>query len=96
MLSAQVDDVTLPLVFDIEELGERTPYPKFERTNEFCELFTTLNRDVFDPLGVEFGMRTIRQGLNYVSLFSDVNDWPSTTLSFIRCYQNSHLMVISK
>ncbi|CAH6884886.1 Restriction endonuclease [Vibrio chagasii] len=67
-------DVTLPLVFDIEELGERTPYPKFERTNEFCELFTTLNRDVFDPLGVEFGMRTIRQGLNYVSLFGDVND----------------------
>ncbi|MDF4913032.1 AAA family ATPase [Vibrio parahaemolyticus] len=69
-----LDDVTLPLVFDIEELGERTPYPKFERSNEFCELFTTLNRDVFDPLGVEFGMRTIRQGLNYVSLFSDVND----------------------
>ncbi len=69
-----LDDVTLPLVFDIEELGERTPYPKFERSNEFCELFTTLNRDVFDSLGVEFGMRTIRQGLNYVSLFSDVND----------------------
>ncbi|HDZ9229833.1 TPA: AAA family ATPase [Vibrio cholerae] len=76
-----LDDVTLPLVFDIEELGERTPYPKFERTNEFCELFTTLNRDVFDPLGVEFGMRTIRQGLNYVSLFSDVNDNKSLAIN---------------
>ncbi|EJL6422344.1 AAA family ATPase [Vibrio cholerae] len=76
-----LDDVTLPLVFDIEELGERTPYPKFERLNEFCELFTTLNRDVFDPLGVEFGMRTIRQGLNYVSLFSDVNDNKSLAIN---------------
>lgn len=76
-----LDDVTLPLVFDIEELGERTPYPKFERSNEFCELFTTLNRDVFDPLGVEFGMRTIRQGLNYVSLFSDVNDDKSLAIN---------------
>ena len=26
-----LDDVTLPLVFDIAELGERT-YPKFERS----------------------------------------------------------------
>ncbi|MEB8014691.1 McrB family protein [Citrobacter braakii] len=69
-----LDDVNLPLVFDIVELGERSPYPKFERSDEFCELFTTLNREVFDPLGVEFGMRTIRQGLNYISLFSDVND----------------------
>lgn len=69
-----LDDVTLPLVFDVAELGERAPYPKFERSDEFCELFTTLNREVFDPLGVEFGMRTIRQGLNYVSLFSDVNE----------------------
>ncbi|KJF96279.1 AAA family ATPase [Photobacterium angustum] len=76
-----LDDVTLPLVFDVEELGERTPYPKFERSNEFCELFTTLNRDVFDPLGVEFGMRTIRQGLNYVSLFSDVNDNKSLAIN---------------
>ncbi|GAD31785.1 conserved hypothetical protein [Photobacterium leiognathi lrivu.4.1] len=76
-----LDDVTLPLVFDVEELGECTPYPKFERSNEFCELFTTLNRDVFDPLGVEFGMRTIRQGLNYVSLFSDVNDNKSLAIN---------------
>lgn len=76
-----LDDVTLPLVFDIAELGERTPYPKFERSDEFCELFTTLNREVFDPLGVEFGMRTIRQGLNYVSLFSDVNDNKSLAIN---------------
>ncbi len=69
-----LDDVSSPLEFDIAELGVRTPYPKFERSNEFCELFVNLNREIFDPLGVEFGMRTIRQGLNYVNLFSDVNN----------------------
>lgn len=68
-----LDNVSSPLEFDIAELGVRTTYPKFERSDEFCDLFVNLNRDVFDPLGVEFGMRTIRQGLNYVSLFSDVN-----------------------
>ncbi|ASP38991.1 restriction endonuclease [Bacterioplanes sanyensis] len=76
-----LDDVTLPLVFDIAELGERAPYPKFERSNDFCEFFTTLNREVFDLLGVEFGMRTIRQGLNYVNLFSDVNDNKSLAIN---------------
>jgi hypothetical protein len=30
---------------------------------------------------VEFGMRTIRQGLNYVSLFSDVNDNKSLAIN---------------
>ncbi|ALV90954.1 MULTISPECIES: McrB family protein [Pantoea] len=76
-----LDDVNLPLGFDIAELGERSPYPKFERSDEFCELFTTLNREVFDPLGVEFGMRTIRQGLNYIRLFSDVNDNKSLAIN---------------
>lgn len=69
-----LEDVSLPLVFEIEELGVRTPYPKFDRSNAFCELFVNLNREVFDPIGIEFGMRTIRQGLNYIELFEDVNN----------------------
>ena len=32
-----------------------------------------MNRDYFSPMGVEFGMRTIRQGLNYLNLFNDLN-----------------------
>jgi len=41
--------------------------------NDFCQLFVELNKEFFSPLGVEFGMRTIRQGLNYLELFKDVN-----------------------
>lgn len=76
-----LDDVSLPLMFNITELGERTPYPKFERSDTFCELFINLNREIFDPLGVEFGMRTIRQGLNYVKLFNDVNSSKSLAIN---------------
>lgn len=68
-----LDDVSKPLFMDIEALGQRASYPKFDRNNDFCQLFIELNEQFFDRLGVEFGMRTIRQGLNYLDLFSDVN-----------------------
>lgn len=69
----EFDDVSKPLFMDVEALGLRAPYPKFDRNNDFCRLFIELNEQFFDRLGVEFGMRTIRQGLNYLDLFSDVN-----------------------
>ncbi|MEZ8039417.1 McrB family protein [Vibrio sp. 1F263] len=68
-----LDDVSKPLFMDVEALGQRASYPKFDRNNDFCQLFIELNEQFFDRLGVEFGMRTIRQGLNYLDLFSDVN-----------------------
>lgn len=67
------EDTSKPLLFEIEALGFRKNYPKFERDNPFCDLFIQLNKEFFHKLGVEFGMRTIRQGLNYLELFQDVN-----------------------
>lgn len=66
-------DTSKPLLFDIEALGYRKVYPRFDRAHPFCELFIELNKEFFHKLGVEFGMRTIRQGLNYLELFKDVN-----------------------
>ena len=68
------DDVSKPLHFEIEALGVRTAYPKFDHKNSFCELFINLNREFFNPLGVDFGMRTIRQGMHYMALFAELND----------------------
>lgn len=68
------DDVSRPLIFDIHSLGYRANYPKFDPKNPFCELFISLNKEFFHKLGIEFGMRTIRQGLNYLNLLKDVND----------------------
>lgn len=67
------DDISKPLFMEVEELGERTAYPSFKRDDEFCQLFIELNKEFFSPLDVEFGMRTIRQGLNYLELFSELN-----------------------
>ena len=75
------EDTSKPLLFDIEALGYRNNYPRFDRGNKFCELFIDLNKEFFHKLGVEFGMRTIRQGLNYLELFKDVKDRKSTRLN---------------
>jgi energy-coupling factor transporter ATP-binding protein EcfA2 len=68
-----LDDVSKPVRLSVDELGVRESYPNFTPSNEFCRLFTDFNREHFHPLGVEFGMRTIRQGLNYLALFKEVN-----------------------
>jgi hypothetical protein len=75
------DDVEHPISFDITDLGSRDPYPKFDKDDHFCEFFVDMNRDYFHPLGVEFGMRTIRQGLNYLALFSDFNSSYDTAVN---------------
>ena len=67
-------DVSKQLHIKPEDLGQRSNYPKFKSEDDFCKLFVELNREFFDPLGIEFGMRTIRQGLNYLDYFSDINE----------------------
>ena len=70
----EFEDISKPIIFDIEALGRRDNYPKFDRENIFCQLFVELNKEFFHMFGIEFGMRTIRQGLNYLELFKDVNN----------------------
>lgn len=69
----EFEDTSKPLLFETQALGYRKNYPRFERNNLFCKLFIDLNNEFFHKLGIEFGMRTIRQGLNYVEFFQDVN-----------------------
>lgn len=69
--SYEFENLDKPLSFTAAELGQRSDYPKFEPDNSFCQLFMDLNKEYFHPLGVEFGMRTIRQGLNYLDVMSD-------------------------
>lgn len=68
------DDVSKPLQVDLDDLGQRVPYPKFDQDHPFCRRFVELNREYFHPLGVEFGLRAIRQGLNYLAIFSEFNN----------------------
>lgn len=58
-------DMSLPINFTSSELGERLPYPEFDRESELTKDLIRLVKDYLDPLGIEFGLRTIRQALGY-------------------------------
>ncbi|MGL4734246.1 MAG: AAA family ATPase [Enterovibrio sp.] len=75
-------DMTLPVNFDLNELGLRQPYPAFDRNDELINKLLHLTKEYLEPLGIEFGMRTVRQALNYQNAltpfcedeFGDVDD----------------------
>ena len=59
-------DVELPLRLAANDLGLRSTYPAYDRANPHAVLLTELARMHLDPLGVEFGLRAIRQSLGYM------------------------------
>jgi energy-coupling factor transporter ATP-binding protein EcfA2 len=59
-------DTTLPLRLSTADLGLRGTYPAFDRAHPHAALLTGLTRDHLAPLGVEFGLRAIRQSLGYL------------------------------
>lgn len=59
-------DVELPLRLTADDLGLRSNYPPYDRSDPHAALLTELARMHLDPLGVEFGLRAIRQSLGYM------------------------------
>ena len=71
--SSNIENPEYKIKFSIEQFGERKQYPKFSKDDEFCNKVVELTKDYFKPLGVEIGLRTIRQGLNYNESFLSFN-----------------------
>lgn len=70
-------DAKKAIKFEAYQFDDRNKYPRFDRENDFCSKLTELTKSFFTPMGVEVGLRTIRQGLNYqskLSVFSDNRD----------------------
>ena len=70
-------DANKAIKFESHQFDDRQKYPRFDRKNDFCLKLTELTKSFFTPMGVEVGLRTIRQGLNYqskLSVFSDNDD----------------------
>jgi hypothetical protein len=59
-------DTALPLRLSAADFGLRTGYPAYDRTEKHAAWLTRLTRDYLAPLGVEFGLRAIRQSLGYL------------------------------
>ena len=68
------------LKFNIEDFNYRDPYPAFDKDNDFCKIMVDYTKKYFTPLGIEVGLRTIRQGLNYQEIFLNLN--PNKDLAF--------------
>lgn len=58
----------LPLVLiRPDEIGSRQDYPAYDRRDEDVRFLSDLSRQFLDPLGVEFGLRAIRQAQGYMA-----------------------------
>ncbi len=73
-IAEEIEDVKnkeLRVKLTIEDLGDREAYPKYDREDKFCKIITEFTKEYFSPLGIEVGLRTIRQGLNYKQIFEE-------------------------
>lgn len=58
-------DMSLPVSFHVDQLGMRVPYPEFDRSDSLVSKLLYLAKEYLDRLGIEFGMRTVRQARHY-------------------------------
>lgn len=49
------------------ELGSRAEYPAFDRSDVNVAFLSQIARQYLDPLGVEFGLRAVRQSQGYIN-----------------------------
>lgn len=65
-------DVSLPLKLSPSHLGLRAPYPDFDHQDELAIFLVQLAKDYLHALGVEFGLRTVRQARCYANELRNV------------------------
>ncbi len=58
-------DLNAPLTMSARDFGERANYPSFDREDKLVKFLMGLVKNYLDPLGIEFGLRTVRQARHY-------------------------------
>lgn len=66
-------DLTLPVYFDLATLGNRVQYPDFDRSDNLVVTLIHIVKEYLEPLGVEFGLRTVRQARHYSAALQEFN-----------------------
>lgn len=64
-------DLSKPVLFTIENFGGRKEYPRFEMEGELEQALIHMTKEYLIPLGVEFGLRSIRQASNYMHCYQE-------------------------
>jgi len=63
---ADLPDIDEPVMLASHVFTPRADYPPFDATDPETALLLRIARDFLDPLGVEFGLRAIRQSRGYI------------------------------
>ena len=82
-IASEIDtpyDNAQPLKLELENLGVRSPYPSFNKDGEFESIVMLMHQSFFSKLGIEVGLRTIRQALNYQLMFNQFAGEEDTSL----------------
>lgn len=58
-------DIELPVTITAAAIGEREGYPVFDHSDSLVQTLIHIVREFLDPLGIEFGLRTVRQARHY-------------------------------
>ena len=75
------DQISAPLHLMPDQVGPRMEYPAFERHTPAAAFLLELARNHLDPLGIEFGLRAIRQSLGYLQAAEIAGIDPATSLN---------------
>lgn len=68
-------DISKKVFLSIDVFSARQAYPIFDLQSPLTEQLVEMTKDYLMPLGVEFGLRTIRQAQNYSNIYqSNFND----------------------
>ena len=68
-------DISKKVFLSIDVFSARQAYPSFDLQSPLTEQLVEMTKDYLMPLGVEFGLRTIRQAQNYSNIYqSNFND----------------------
>ncbi|WP_071058862.1 McrB family protein [Pelistega sp. MC2] len=76
-------DISSPVLIKPEDLGTRKDYPAFDNEQPLVQQLIFIVRNYLDPLGIEFGLRTVRQALQYQESLSVFNYSPQHLLNNI-------------
>lgn len=85
-LEAEIEDfdeaiLEAPLHLSPEDFGMRAEYPAFDRRSPMTAWLTDLAKEYLGPLGIEFGLRTLRQSLGYLVAAKSVGMNEKTALN---------------
>lgn len=87
-------DLSLPVNLLAKDIGAREQYPTFDPKDPDAAWLVAFSRDYLDPLGIEFGLRAIRQSINYMTKAGEAGIEPLSALNNIVLHKILPKMVI--